>query len=161
MFLLPIFSLAQVLSISRALVWEKPVFTVIGDTVVKNISFQGAITGVNRNLPFWAETFFNDSISDDVSVLNCSYLPLTVEEDQLIKNSGVALTSKPSIIAKQVMSRKQKGVYVELSPFIYDSAVQQFLKLASFDLHFVHSTKRLHTNGRIYAAHSVLSLIHI
>ncbi len=155
--LFPVLSMAQYQFESRSILWGKPAVFNINDSIVKNISFEGANYSTMNSLPVWSETFFSDTYSEQVSIDNCIYKPLNNEELILIGATGETPGSELVLTAKSVMSRKQRGVNVEILPFIKDTTTNQILKLVSFRLQFAEKDAPSESSSRTYAVNSVLS----
>jgi len=155
--LLPLVSHPQVQSVSRAIVWSKPSVFNINDSIVKNISFEGASYPGMQSLPLWNETIFADNISADVTIENCVFLPLSTEELALVQACNTPVPVELLYSANKVMSRRQGGVHVEILPFKLDKATNQVLKLSSFRIQFVEQKQALKSSTTTYAANSVLS----
>ena len=155
--LLPVISHAQVQFINRAINWGKPDISVVNDSVIRRISFDGCYFPSSQSLPFWNESFFSGNFSENINLDQCVFAPLSPAENSLIKESILAIPSHMTYSAKRVISRKQYGVHVEILPFITDSASRQVMKLISFRIKFVEAGKEAEVASRNYAANSVLS----
>ena len=155
--LMPLVSLPQVQYISRAITWNTPLVNTFNDSIVKNISFEGAFYSGMRSLPVWNEIFYADTISENVTIDNCIFFPLTDSESALLQALDTPVPAELSYSAKNVISRKQKGVHIEVLPFIKDHATNQVLKLNSFRIRFAEPGKSLKSSTVTYKANSVLS----
>jgi hypothetical protein len=155
-----LFSLAaqsQAQQFSREITWLKPAVSSINDSVVKNITFEGAYYPGMQTLPVWTETFFSDSLSAPVSVVNCKYTAATADELILFRSNENKVPVALLYSSEKVTSRKQNGVYIEILPFVRDKSSNQILKLTSFTLTFSKQPKTLKSATRSYAENSVLS----
>lgn len=156
-FLIPLAAMPQVQPVSCVISWGKPAVYTLNDSVIKNISFEGAYYPAIHSLPLWSETFFDETISGNITIDNCVFLPLTADDLVLIQASADTIPTELLYTAKQVMSRRQPGVHVEILPFIKDKATNQVLRLMSFRLQFASSDRKAGKQERIYAENSVLS----
>lgn len=156
-FLLPMVLHSQVQPASRTILWNSPLSVMFNDSLIKNISFDGAVYSLGQSLPVWNETFFGSEISDDITLDNCIFLPLTDEEVLLLRSSEIPVPTELSYSANKVMSRKQGGIHVEILPFKMDSITRQVLKLASFRIRFTEQKRLLKSSSSLYASNSVLS----
>jgi hypothetical protein len=154
---MPLVSRAQVQYDHRSITWSKPSVSNINDSVVKRISFDGAFYSGTQLLPVWNETFFADNLSGNLTIDSCIFLPFTDDELALIHVSGIPVPDELSYSAKNVVSQKESGVYLEVLPFIQDKATGQILKLSSFRIRFGEPVKSLKSIAKAYAPNSVLS----
>ena len=157
--LLPLLSNAQVQHYSRTLHWTNPSTVNLNDSLIRNISFDGAIYTSIHALPVWTETFFGSEISENVTIDNCVFVPLTAEETALVQSSETPVPQNLSYIASTVMSRKQGGVHIEILPFIRNTISGEVLKLSSFRIVFPGGERSLKSKASTadYASNSVLS----
>ena len=157
--LLPLTLRSQVQSFNRAIVWEKPVKYTISDSIIRNISFAGAYFPAAHSLPLWNETLFADNLSGHITIDNCTFSTPSADESAILKASDSLIPAEISFKARQVCSRKQAGVYIEIFPFVRDSFTNKVLKLAAFRINVSEAdTKADKSAGRTYADNSVLSL---
>ncbi len=157
--LLPLLSNAQVWQASRTLHWSKPSIVNLNDSLIRNISFDGAVYPSLHALPVWTETFFDSEISENITLDNCVFVPLTADETSLVQSSETPIPSNLSYKLSKVMSRKQGGVHIEILPFRLDTITGEVLKLSSFGILFSGRTSSLKTTATTanYATNSVLS----
>lgn len=155
--LIPMATLAQDRHINRAIAWSKPVISISNDSAVKNISFEGAYFPEMGKLPVWTETLYAENLSSKITISDCQYNPLSPEENLIINSFVDQVPSELTYSAHQVMSRKEKGVHIEILPFIRDAATNQVLKLNSFTIKFAEQDEPVKATVRNYASNSVLS----
>ena len=156
-FLLPLVSHPQVQPASRDILWTRPSTINLNDSLIRNISFEGALYSSLHALPAWIETFFDSEISENITLDNCVFIPLTADENALIQSSSTLIPYKLSYSATKVMSRKQGGIHVEILPFKLDTITRQVMKLSSFRIRFAEQERNLKKSATLYAANSVLS----
>lgn len=155
--LLPLVMHAQIHYVSRTIEWNTPPAFVSNDSVIRNISFEGATYPGLYSLPVWNETFFGGNLPETIKIDDCRFLPLNAVERALLEASDTPVPVTLSYSSNIVMSRKQGGVHVEILPFKMDSATGQVVKLASFRIQFAGQEKQQKMMTAVYAANSVLS----
>ncbi len=155
--LFPLVSSAGLQPVSRQIAWRSPVKCVMNDSVIKLLSFEGAVYQGVISLPVWNEDFYNAEYSENVVLANCIYIPPTDAELKLIQSFSVKIPAKiiPEVI--KIMSRKQAGINVSLTPFKIDSVSGQVVKLSSFTLKFGSRDSKVKAVDRVYAANSVFA----
>ncbi len=154
---LPVVVHAQVESVNRTIEWNTPSAFISNDSVVRNISFEGAAYSGLHAMPVWNETFFGENLPETIKIDNCIFLPLSAVERELLKASDTPVPSTLLYSSNIVMSRKQGGTHVEILPFKMDSATGQVVKLVSLRIQFAGKQKQQKTMTAAYASNSVLS----
>jgi len=155
--LIPTLTWAQNRQIIRAIAWGRPSVSMINDSVVKNISFEGAYFSDVGKLPLWTETIYEENLSPEITIHNCIYSPLTPEETAIMSFFSDQVPSGLAFSSHQVISRKQKGVHIEILPFIRDEATNQVNKLISFTIQFAEKDEKAQATVRNYASNSMLA----
>ena len=153
--LIPLASMAQ--DFSRTIVWGKPVITIINDSALKNLAFDGAYFPETGKLPVWTETIFADNISSKITLSDCKYSHLTPDEKLIMSSFENQVPSKLTFSSHQVISRKDKGVHIDIMPFLRDVATNEVHKLISFTIQFAEQDEPLKATVRNYASNSMLS----
>ena len=153
--LLPVFLQAQIYS--RSVLWDSPVVVTAGDSVYQNLSFDEAVYTNVGSLPVWSETFYDGNISENVTIDNCVFIPVSANEFRIIQQSGTAIPSVLSYSAHTVMSRKQSGIRVEIFPLVMDTLTRTVVKLSAFRIRFGEMQKAYKRQPAVYASHSVLA----
>ena len=155
--LLPLVSQSQVRYAFRSIIWNKPSAFIVNDSTISNISFEGAIYQGLQSLPEWNETFFSDTIAENVTLDNFVFLPLTDDESVLIQHTDTPIPEELLYSDIKVMSRKRAGIQLKILPFIKDKSTNRILKLSSFRIQFAGQAKSFKRSAKSYAANSVLS----
>ena len=155
--LIPMAIMAQDRHMSRAISWGKPVISVINDSMVKNMAFEGAYFPEMGKLPLWTETIYADNLSSSISLTDCIYSPLSPEETGILSSFSDQLPSELVFSSHQVISRKDKGIHIEILPFIKDAATNQVNKLVSFTIQFSEKDEPVKAAVRNYASNSMLA----
>ena len=155
--LFPLFSYSQVVNISRTIAWNMPAVFYLNDSLEKSISFEGAFYPGMHELPRWNETLFADAISENITIDNCTFSPLSAEELLLVHACDTPVPTELSYSATKVISRKQQGIRIEILPFKRDQATSRIVKLVSFRIQFVKQARVMKSSATIYAANSALS----
>jgi hypothetical protein len=153
--LLPVVSQSQALQINRTISWAKHLSKI--DTATNAITFDGAYCADRQSLPLWNETFYDNGLSENVTIDNCTFLVLSDAEKLVFSANKIDLPPSIVPVITKVTSRKQTGILVEIMPFIHDLATNQILKLSSFTLNFAESDKPEAITSKTYASSSVLS----
>jgi len=155
--LIPMAITAQDRQISRAISWGKPIISIINDSAVKNMAFEGAYFPEMGKLPLWTETFYADNLSSSISLTDCIYRPLSPEETRILSSFSDQVPAELYFSSHQVISRKDKGVHIEILPFIRDAATNQVNKLVSFTIKFAEEDGLAKGTVRNYASNSMLA----
>ncbi len=148
---------AQSPDVQRSVKWTAPSVVSINDSIIKQISFEGAYYTGLQALPFWNETFYGDGLAPAVQINNCSFVAITDEELMLVQAYIDNIPFEIQFSSSGVTSRKQKGVYIEILPFIREKSTNQVLKLISFSIQFAENDQAAAQQGRSYAPNSVLA----
>ncbi len=155
--LIPLASQSQEQFESRSIGWGKPAVSSVNDSIVKNLYFDGAYYADAQSLPLYYESFFADNLSTEVSVVDCVFIPASQDELILIGAKSDLIPAELFYTTKKVYSRKQRGVTIELLPFLKDKITGQVQKLVSFKLNFTEIDKPERVSSRNYVPNSVLS----
>jgi hypothetical protein len=121
------------------------------------MAFEGAYFPETGKLPVWTETLFADNISSKITLSDCKYSPLTPEEKLIMSSFSNQAPAELVYSSHQVISRKDKGVHIEILPFIRDAATNEVLKLISFTIQFIEQDQPAKAAVRNYASNSMLS----
>lgn len=154
---LPLVSYAQIRSVDREIAWTHPFAKVSNDSMIRNLSFDGAIYSSSVALPTWSETFFGVNSIKDFALTDCVFIQLTPDEMMQVKQTDTPIPVNLWYTVKKAVSRRQEGYSLEILPFIADSASHKLMKLVSFKVTYSEFSRTLKNASKTYAAHSVLA----
>ena len=149
--------------VNRQLAWNDPVTYYFSENhVVRCLNFTSAFYPDESGLPHYIERIRCEvpGVQPGLSILSQQWLPLTPQEEELVKGRSVSIGTEASVNSRLVYENKAAWLLVDILPLRFNNTTGRLEKLQSFYLKTDYASAAnvvQKKKARVWKDHSVLA----